>query len=167
MELEDIRLSQTDWDAFLRWDSPLRFDEIIDRSKLGFPSWLMPNARGAVVPSAQVLKPISGRRVPSYWSELRHDKFCVTRGSLKFTAQQFGSFWSLISWDGEPSTLAFHCGSTPVVLKTHIDAMSLWSQLYLKEEAMRRLGYCWLPIFRSMPLDLNDAIGVYIELSPE
>lgn len=64
---QDIRLSLKDWDAFRSGYSPFRFAEIIDCSDLNFPGWFMPNARGAVVPSAQILKPICSHRVrPSF-----------------------------------------------------------------------------------------------------
>lgn len=93
---QDICLTQKDWDAFHRGYSPFRFGEVVDRDDLGFPSWFMPNARGAVVPSAQVLKPISSRRVRfGFWSEIMPDVFREGRGQWAHITRALGTLCSL------------------------------------------------------------------------
>ena len=157
MELaQDIRLSSQEWDAFRRGYSPFRFEAVVDRGELGFPTWFMPNARGAVIPSARVLKPISSRRVrPGFWLQITKDVFRWYSGQITHTCMRFGRLWSIVCWFGHPTTLTFYCGSTPVMFRTYREAMwffrHFWDQKRAGRDVISPLGYCWTPILPSFP----------------
>lgn len=154
---QDIHLPQKDWDAFRSGYSPFRFAEVVDRAELGLPVWFMPNARGAVVPSAQVMKPIAGRRVrPGQWAKILPGVFRQHRGELGRMTLRFGPLWALVWWGMHPLALTFRCGSTPVMFRSYREAM--WLLRYYRDEqfnsdrnviALHR--YSWTPILPSFP----------------
>jgi hypothetical protein len=153
---QDIRLSTKDWDAFRSGYSPFRFDAVVDRADLGFPAWFLPNARGAVVPSAQVLKPISSHRVrPGFWSPITPDVFRWHRGALGYATMRAGTLWSLILWGAHPTALTFRCGSTPVMFRRSQQAMWFfrhwWDEQIAGRDAIGPHGYSWTPILPTFP----------------
>lgn len=141
----------SDWQTFKTEFSRHRFQDVIDRSEIALPEWFMPSTWGAVVPSAQIMKPISWHRVrPAYWSEIAPGVFREGRGLLCMTVIRFGAFWSIVNWSSNPAALAFHFGSTPVLLRTYRDAMWLRRHL-LKNQVANALGYRWIPILPNDP----------------
>jgi hypothetical protein len=50
----DVSLS--DWDAFCTGASPYLIEQVLDRGAAGLPSWFLPLARGAAIPSPYLLR---------------------------------------------------------------------------------------------------------------
>lgn len=153
---QDIHLSLKEWDAFRHGYSPYRFAEAVDRNELGFPAWFMPNAPGAVVPSAQILKPMSSRRVrPGFWAQITPDVFRWYRGEIGYICIRFGALWSIVFLGKNPTALTFYCGSTPVMFRSYREAMWFfrrwWDQQIAGRDAIGPHGYFWTPILPTFP----------------
>jgi hypothetical protein len=154
-------LSPEDWEVFRREYSPYRFSHVLDRRELTFPDWFMPYARGAVIPSARVMKPISSHRArPAYWYQITPDVFRGGRGPLAPAVNRFGRFWAVVNWGQCPKALAFHCGSTPVLVESYRDAIWLWTHL-MREQLTDAWGYCWVPILPSPDATLAREVAAY------
>jgi hypothetical protein len=137
-------LSPKDWEAFRREYSPARFSQVLDRGAVNLPDWFLPSARGAVVPGGALLRDLSQHRNrPAYWHKLRPEIFRANVGALHLTVNRFGNLWAILGWGKGPEALTFHCGSTPVLLCSHREAM--WLSQYPYTE-LDNWGYRWTPI---------------------
>jgi len=147
---DEPRTSLEDWESFRREASSYRFSEVLDRSELSLPDWFIPHARGAVVPSAEMLRPFPSELLAEYWHEILPGVICECRGPLRMTLIRWGALWSFLNWHPSPTALVFHCGSTPVLFRTDREAICFWWR-FCTEEPESVLGYRWAALLAKQP----------------
>jgi hypothetical protein len=159
-------ISLADWRTFSNEVSPFVIEEVIDRSIAHMPSWFLPLARGAAVPSSYLLrsagyrpgayrargwrKPKRSGKREEVFKDLGRDYLIVTRCKR---------FWRITMDRGVLSRPGNRCasalvhmfGSTPILARTYQEATYLAELCYEKGSP----GLCWV---HECPDDISGAI---------
>ena len=161
----DVSLS--DWRTFSNEVSPFVIEEVIDRSIAHMPSWFLPLARGAAVPSSYLLRS-AGYRPGAYrargWKKCkprpdREQELFKDLGRDCLIVTRCKPFWRITMDRGvlsrphnHPNFALVHMfGSTPILTRTYQEATYLAEHCYEKGSP----GLWWV---HECPDDINGAI---------
>jgi|ERR1019366_9811974 hypothetical protein len=173
----DVSLSE--WQAFRDWHSPASassgaphcraIDTVVDRSAIRLPSWYLPLARGAAIPSLYSLcragyRP-GGHRARGWRKPRRsgnREEVFKDLGRDCLVVNRCKPFWRITMDRGVLSrphpnfALVHRFGSTPILTRTYQEATYLAERCY--ETGWP--GLCWV---RECPDDMNDAIDFALD----
>jgi hypothetical protein len=171
----DVSLSE--WQAFCKWHTPASasgapqchaIDTVVDRSAIRLPSWYLPLARGAAIPSSYLLRRAGyrpgGHRARGWekpkrkagWEEVfkdvEGDRLIIVRCEPFWRITRDRGAWRR-PHNHMNFALAHMFGSTPILTRTYQEAT------YLAEFCCKRgplhPGLCWV---HECPDDMNGAI---------
>lgn len=157
-------VSLKDWKAFKKEFSPYLIKEVIDRSAIQLPHWLLPLARGIAIPSSHLLR-VAGYSAGSYgaggwckphcdvlWKDIGPDSLLVRgyRGQPLWWIERNGSRGRR---HNHPNMTLVHLfGSTPIVTRNYQAATHLAEFCFFNDPP---LGLRWVT---ECPDDLSGAI---------
>jgi hypothetical protein len=167
----DVSLS--DWQAFCNWYSPASvsgvphcraIETVVDRSAIRLPSWYLPLARGAAIPSLYLLRK-AGYRPGAYrargWRKPNrsgdHEEVFKDLGRACLVVLRCEPFWRIALDTGTFSrphnhyALVHRFGSTPILTRRYQEATYLAELCYEKGSS----SICWV---KECPRDMRGAI---------
>jgi hypothetical protein len=160
----DVSLS--DWNAFST-DSPYLIEQVLDRGAAGLPSWFLPLARGAAIPSPHLLRKAGyhpGSPRARGWSKPKRkpsrEEVFKDLGENCLIIFRCESVWRIALDVGALSrphnyanfALVHIFGSTPILTRTYQEATYLAEFCWLKGPPS---GLCWV---HECPDDMDGAI---------
>src|ERR1700737_2836457 len=163
----DVSLS--DWETFRKEVSPYLIERLLDRSQTRLPSWYLPLARGAAIPSPYLLRRAGyrpGSHRPRDWRKPHREQVFKSLGMDCLIVQGCKPFWR-IAWntgtlarphDHSNFALVHIFGSTPILTRTYQEATYL-AEFCFKPGPLPT-GLNWV---RECPDDMDAAIDFYLD----
>ena len=155
----------SDWETFVKSYSPFVIDRVIDRHEAHLPEWFVPLARGAAIPSEELLRQVGhrhGKHRPHGWRETDTDYFLyplTLNSSLLVREIDDTNLWTIERLQAGrryevDDVLVFVFGWTPILARSYQSAMRLAMHCRMN---WRPGGLIWI---KGIPTDLQPAIEI-------